>query len=265
MNALVQSEQHAIATQPVAQTAGPMALAIQAMQAGMTIESLQGLMGLQKEWEANEARKAYVADMAEFKRNPPQIYKDKQVGFTNRDGEFVGYSHASLGSIAKSIMEALAIHGFSYSWETKQVNGVITVTCKITHRLGHSESTSMESTADTSGKKNSIQAIASAVTYLSRYTLLSACGMATLEMPDDDGVGYEDVPARTTPQAAPQQPEGNGLPVYSDEQFAKNLPTWRGLIETGKKSAEQVIATVESRACMTPEQKAMVRATVVNA
>ena len=120
----------------------------------------------------------------------------------------------------------------------------------------------MESTADTSGKKKSIQAIASAVSYLSRYTLLSACGMATLDMPDDDGQGYEDVPVREPRQAAPVQPQGNGLPTYSDEQFAKNLPVWRGLIESGKKSADQVIATVESRAAMTEEQKSMVRATV---
>ena len=53
-----------------------------------------------------------------------------------------------------------------------------------------------------------------------------------------------------------------GLPSYSDEAFGKNLPTWRGMIESGKKTADQIIAMVSSKATMTDEQIAMVRATV---
>lgn len=52
------------------------------------------------------------------------------------------------------------------------------------------------------------------------------------------------------------------LPPYSDESFSKNLPTWRGLIESGKKTADQIIATVSSKAVMSEEQEAMIRATV---
>jgi len=54
------------------------------------------------------------------------------------------------------------------------------------------------------------------------------------------------------------------LPPYSDESFSKNLPTWRGLIEEEKKTAEQIIAMVSSKAVMSEEQIAMVRATVSN-
>lgn len=54
------------------------------------------------------------------------------------------------------------------------------------------------------------------------------------------------------------------LPAYSDEAFQKNLATWQGLIESGKKTAEQIIATVSSKAVMTEEQTAMIRATVSN-
>lgn len=53
------------------------------------------------------------------------------------------------------------------------------------------------------------------------------------------------------------------LPVYSDENFSKNLPAWRGLIETGKKTAEQIIAMVSSKAILTDDQIAMIFATVV--
>ena len=54
------------------------------------------------------------------------------------------------------------------------------------------------------------------------------------------------------------------LQIYSDENFEKNLPAWRGLIESGKKTAEQIIATVSSKAVMSEEQTAMLRATVSN-
>jgi len=54
------------------------------------------------------------------------------------------------------------------------------------------------------------------------------------------------------------------LPVYSDADFEKNLPTWRKLIESGKKTAGEVIFTVSSKATVTPEQIAIINATVVN-
>lgn len=50
------------------------------------------------------------------------------------------------------------------------------------------------------------------------------------------------------------------LPPYSDEAFTKNLPIWRELIESGKKTAAAVIKNVGLVAVMTEEQKAMVLA-----
>lgn len=54
------------------------------------------------------------------------------------------------------------------------------------------------------------------------------------------------------------------LPVYSDADFETNLPKWRKLIESGKKTAGEVIFTVSSKATLTPEQIAIINATVVN-
>lgn len=52
------------------------------------------------------------------------------------------------------------------------------------------------------------------------------------------------------------------LPIYSDEAFAKNLPAWRGLIESGRKSAEDLIAMVSTKGRLSEDQAAMLRATV---
>lgn len=53
------------------------------------------------------------------------------------------------------------------------------------------------------------------------------------------------------------------LPAYTDEQFQKNLAGFRGLIESGKKTADEVVAMISSKAVMTQDQIEMLRATVV--
>lgn len=53
------------------------------------------------------------------------------------------------------------------------------------------------------------------------------------------------------------------LPTYSDADFEKNLPTWRKLIESGRKSSGDIIFTVSSKATMTQDQIAKINATVV--
>ena len=50
------------------------------------------------------------------------------------------------------------------------------------------------------------------------------------------------------------------LPPYSDEAFSKNLGAWQGLIEAGKKTADQIIAMVSSKATLNEDQIYMIRA-----
>jgi hypothetical protein len=175
---------------PVAQAVTPGDLLRLALERGADLDRLEKLMDLQQRFEEGEARKAYVADMAAFKMNPPEIVKDKAVGFTDKAGNFVGYKHATLGNVTSAIVEALACHGFSHRWDTEQQGANVTVTCVVTHRMGHSERTTLSAAKDDSGKKNSIQQMASTITYLQRYTLLAATGLATHEQ-DDDGTGAE--------------------------------------------------------------------------
>jgi hypothetical protein len=164
-----------------------------ALQQGRDPEFIRELMQLQREWEAGEARKAYVADMAEFKAGDPlAISKDKHVSYQTRSkngepGKTVDYWHASIGNVVGVIVSRLAQHGFSHAWVPEQKDGLIYVTCVITHRLGHSERTTMFAPPDDSGGKNPIQAISSSTSYLERYTLLAATGLATEDQEDDDG------------------------------------------------------------------------------
>lgn len=62
----------------------------------------------------------------------------------------------------------------------------------------------------------------------------------------------------------PPPPPAPALPDYTDEQFSKNLAGWRGLIESGKKSAEDIIAMVSTKARLSDEHIDVLRATVVD-
>lgn len=164
-------------------TVTPSQLLELAVEGGADLEKLTKLMDLQERWEATEAKKAYARAFGAFKKDPPKLVRDKDVKFGNTE-----YSHASLDNICPIITAALAVHDITHRWEVNQTDNFVMVTCILTHVLGHSESASMQSQPDTSGAKNAIQAIASAQTYLERYTLLAATGLA-VQNQDDDGAG----------------------------------------------------------------------------
>ena len=167
----------------------PMDMLQMAVQQGADLDKLEKLMDLQQRWEANQSRKAFVAALNAFKAAPPKLTKNKDVAYGNTK-----YSHASLDHVSAAIGKALSDNGLSHRWDTEQQQGVIRVTCILTHDAGHTERTTLEAGADQSGQKNSIQAIGSTISYLQRYTLLAATGMAVGDQ-DDDGRGAEP-PAR---------------------------------------------------------------------
>ena len=151
------------------------------------VAKLEKLLDVRERWEANEARKAFVAALSAFKADPPTVVKNKSVAFGQGDRR-TAYDHATLDQVASVIGAALAAHGLAHRWKTEQLDGgMIRVTCVLQHVLGHAESVSLQATPDTSGSKNHIQAVGSAVTYLERYTLMAAVGLAAKDQDTDGG------------------------------------------------------------------------------
>ena len=164
------------------------------------LDRLQQLMDLQDRWEANEARKAFVAAMARFKANPPKVEKSTHVRFATQKG-VTEYNHATLDQVCSAIAPALSAVGISHRWEVSQEGNWVTVSCVLTHVQGHSEHVTMTAPNDTSGNKNAIQSVGSATNYLQRYTLLAATGIAAADT-DDDGRGAAPPATITEEQAA---------------------------------------------------------------
>lgn len=167
----------------------PMGMMMAAVKQGIPLEQVREMMAIQREWEADEARKAFNDAFAAFKAEKVDVIKRKQVDFATSKGR-TQYKHAELSDLVDAVGPALARHGFSWSWTPEQKNARIYITCTLQHRLGHEKSVTLDAPADDSGGKNTIQAIVSTTTYLERHTLKAVCGISE-KGDDNDGAGAD--------------------------------------------------------------------------
>jgi ERF superfamily protein len=180
-------------------TSTPAELLRIAVSQGADLAKVSQLMDLQERWEKSEAKKAYVVAMNGFKANPPEIVKNEIAIFENKNGDIVEWEYSTLDHIHDAILAELSRHGISHRWIVEQpTTETVRVTCILTHKLGHSEQTTLVGPVDHSGSKNAIQAIGSSAKYLERYTLMAATGLAD-KSPDTDALSG--APASASDQA----------------------------------------------------------------
>lgn len=184
----------------------------------ISLERVDQAFALYEKIEGRHARKAFDAAMAAAKAAIPVINKNKHVAFGD-----TAYDHEDMAEIARTVDPILAGQGLSYRFRvSSKVGEPVSVTCVITHVAGHFEETTLTSGRDESGKKNAIQSIGSALTYLQRYSLKAALGLAAAK--DDDGAKSE----KTADDLA-----------TIDEAQAKEI---RGLIDRSKSNVGAFLA-----------------------
>ena len=152
-----------------------------AVEKGADVEQLGKLMDLQERWDKEQSRKDFYAARSAFQAQCPAITKDREVAYGNTK-----YKYATLAGIADAVKETMNKCGLTYRWEISDSAEIIQVTCILSHVSGHSESNPMTAAPDDSGAKNNIQQRGSTVSYLQRYTLIGALGIASA-VEDDDG------------------------------------------------------------------------------
>lgn len=234
----IEREQPERANVPALAENSPAGLMLAAMRQGASLEQVEKMMALQERWEAGEARKAYNAAFAAFKAEAVHIVKNKQV----TDGPLKGKSYAELFSVVDAITPALSRHGLSASWKlTRDEKDWIEVSCTLAHEKGHSESVAMGGPPDVGGAKNAIQARASTLSYLERYTLKAICGVAE-GGEDDDGNGGKQ-------QAQPIPPELLQAAREAAMGGWKNLSAWiKGRTEQERKLLDPESANLKAAA-----------------
>lgn len=164
--------------QPAAQVAveTPATMLREAIVRGLPPETIERFMALYERWQASEARKLFDDAIANAKAEIPPIVRNA-TGHNSK-------KYVDFAQIAKTVDPILVKHGLSYRFRSEQGER-INVTCILSHRAGHSEETTLSGPADTTGNKNAVQAIGSTLTYLQRYSLIQALGLAAAN--DDDG------------------------------------------------------------------------------
>jgi hypothetical protein len=158
----------------------PMDVIERAVASGANIDTIEKLMGLQERWEKNQARKAFDAAVADAKAEIRPVSRTATGHNSKR--------YADFAAIARAVDPILSKHGLSYRFRSEQSER-INVTCVLSHKLGHCESTTLSGPPDTTGNKNAVQAIGSTLTYLQRYSLMQALGLAASN--DDDARAVE--------------------------------------------------------------------------
>lgn len=219
------------------------------------MEKIEKMLDLQDRWERRQAEKAFNASLAKFREQHIKVFRSAQV----KQGPMAGTTYARLSDFVGSSASALSSVGLSAAWKiVKQEKDWIDVACVIRHCDGHQEETVMGGPVDTSGAKNPIQARASTVTYLEKYTLKMALGLAEQDDDDDGNGGPENAPGQTRgapPAAAPKVEK----PAYPDSSLDKNHDVWFSAIQEGKKTPDEIISMVESRYTLTDAQRKTIR------
>jgi len=209
----------------------PANLLEKAITSGAGIEVMERLMDLQERFDKNQARKAYDAAMADLRVDIPVIVKTKEVGFEGRSGGRTTYRYEDLATMTEQLSPVMAKHGLSFRWRTDSgTTDAVSVTCIVSHVEGHSEETELKAKLDHSGAKNPIQALGSAVTYLQRYTIKAALGIAAAD--DDDGrsVGKSGSGSKPDPQEKQKAPPKQEGPAQ-EHPTTKAHEELRGLID----------------------------------
>lgn len=197
MSKAVAQRKEETAPAPVSEVAAPILSMLQAVMADptMSLERINQAFDFYQRVDAAQAKKAFDAAMADARAEFTPVIKRHQVSFGKGDGA-TNYKHEDLADYATMVDPILGSKGLSYRYRaTSNVNEPIRVTCIVTHRAGHSEETTLSAGADAGGGKNSIQAIGSTLTYLQRYSLRLALGLAAGR--DTDGNGTNAKPAET--------------------------------------------------------------------
>lgn len=147
------------------------------------IDRMERLLQMHERLVERQAKAAYAEALARLQPKLPII---KERGAIKNNSGAVQSRYAFWEDIVGVITPMLASEGFSLSFRTGNKDGKIQVTGVLTHSRGHSEETTLELPADTSGSKNAVQAVASSVSYGKRYTAGALLNLRTGEL-DDDG------------------------------------------------------------------------------
>lgn len=199
-----------------------------ALNPDVPVDKLEKIIELQRGINADMAKAEFDAAFAVMQGELPVITERGEIEV---DGQ-VRSKYARYEDIIDAVRPVLQRHGFGLRHKNTTRDGKQLIVGILSHKAGHSEADEFECPPDTSGKKNSIQAMGSTRSYGQRYTTVALLNIVTRGT-DDDG-------KRASAPAAPQVPDGyaewvtdlasvadNGLAALTNAWNATTRPDYK--------------------------------------
>ncbi|WP_454917350.1 ERF family protein [Xanthobacter sediminis] len=173
-------------------------------------DKVERLMKMYREIVADEAKRAYLAAFPAMQAELPVVNQNGQIEIREKGTAKVIQStrYAKWEDINEAIQPVLGKHGFGLSFRLSvAADGKQNVTAVVSHNEGHQEETTITLMHDSTGSKNSVQAVGSTISYGQRYSARALLNFQSRarEDRDDDGQaagGHEEPATITAEQAA---------------------------------------------------------------
>src|SRR5690625_34802 len=184
------------------------------------MDKLEKMLEMQERMLDRNAKQAFTAAIAAMQEDMPEVVER---------GKAHNTKYATFEDINAAVRPVLMKHGFAITFRGSQDASTIRVTAVLSHREGHSEETSIQMPADTSGSKNAVQAVGSSISYGKRYTMSALLNIAT-RGEDDDANGAVAVKkvsafqAATIRQLAMKAPKKTQEWLKANYGAAENVP-----------------------------------------
>lgn len=191
-----------------------------ALNPEVPVDKLERIMAMQERILAHNAKSEFDAAFAVMQGELPIITERGEIEV---DGK-VRSKYARYEDIIEVVRPIMGRHGFGLRHKNETLPaGKFRIVGILSHRAGHAETDEFEFGADTSGKKNDVQAIGSTRSYGQRYTTIALLNIVTRGT-DDNGKAAGQ-PAATEP------PHGYGdwvtdLAACADEGLPALTSAW---------------------------------------
>ena len=186
------------------------------------VGKMQQLLDMQIRIMDMESRAAFLRDFALMQSEFLPVQK---TGKTQQS------TYATFDDINNATLEARSRYGFSISFQPATVDGFMSVTARLSHREGHSEETVVSLPFDTSGNKNQVQAIGSALTYGMRMSIKAILSISTFDGDDTDAEGLHETIIAEDAEKLRLACETHGLNKgkifnFYSRNFKRNIASW---------------------------------------
>lgn len=193
------------------------------------------------------------------------LAKNREVEITMSKGGKFKFRYADLEAVLASTRPAMAKHGLSVFQAVEGIPN--TPSGALVTVLAHEGGGTVRSVIPLlSNHGGDIKNFGATITYLRRYALTSLLCIAADDDLDEDGQEATQAPA-TQARAAKEERRAtkpDELPAYPQRSFDERLEERRQRIASGERTADEIIAMIETKARMTEEQRQTLRSIEVN-